>query len=184
MAQDQADPSTTETDGGDPEIYERWTRYGNGQKNWIFVPLMTPLANQLRSLPSLLPMTLTYSKGPPEWRYICPRNAPETYNMKLHDIILYVKRLKIFSLRLARLESQLAGSAAARYFIKNEFCRSFPIPQNTSTIRLPDCLMTNYLPSYMILGFLEQGDLRGNRAASNFSFQNFNITQLYARSVS
>ena len=41
-------------------------------------------------------------------------------------------------------------------------------------------LLNNYNQS--IIQSINQ-DLRGNRAASNFSFQHFNISQLYARSV-
>lgn len=81
---------------------------------------MTPLANQLRALPSLLPMTLTYTKGAPEWRYICPRAAPETYHVKLFDVVLYCKRLKLFPAKLSRLEAQLAGSSAAQCMYYDE----------------------------------------------------------------
>ena len=183
LAQDQADPSITEANGGDRGIFKRFTRYGNGQKNWIYLPIMTPMACQMRALPSLVDIKITLVKGPAEWRYQCPINAPETYNMKLYDIILYLKRIKLYPAKLNQLESRLAGGAAAQFFIDNSFCRSYPIPATTTTIRIPDVLLTSYLPSYVLCAFMEQKDFRGNRGCSNFSFQHFNISQLYARAV-
>ena len=183
LTQDQADPSMSVDDGGDAAIFQRFTRYGNGQKNWIYLPIMTPMASQLRALPSLVDIKITLVKGPAAWRYQCPINAVETYHLKLFDIILYLKRIKLYPAKLNQLESRLSGGAVARYFIDNAFCRSYPIPTGTTTIRIPDVLLTSYLPSYVLCAFLEQKDFRGNRGCSNFSFQHFDISQLYARAV-
>ena len=48
--------------------------------------------------------------------------------------------------------------------------------------RVSNILLTDYLPEYIIIGFLETKDLKGHRNASNFNFQLFGLNKMYLKS--
>ena len=177
-SQTQADPSAA---AGDPGVKARYARYGLGEKNKIYIPILTGIASQLRALPSLLPMKIVFSKGPIGWRVLKPSGAAETYDLRIYDAVLHVRRLVLYPTKLNHLESRI-GQSAAKYYFKHSYARSFPIDTGTSSIRVPDILLCNYLPEYLTICFLELRDYKGLDTCSNYAFQSFGLKSLYLKS--
>ena len=111
-AQSVADPSTA-TDAG---IKARYDKFGKGQLNKLFFPIMTGVASQLRALPSLLALEIKLTKSPVGWKLHGPIVANTEYDLTLVSCILHIRRILLYPATLSRLENRLASSHVKIFF--------------------------------------------------------------------
>ena len=169
-------------DDGDEYLANRFDKFSKGQIQKLFVPLFTPIASQMRFFPSLTPFKFVFSKNEKELRFTCPVDKTDVFDLKIHNCLMHIKRIELYSGRLMEIERRLSSGAAAKYFIKNQYCRSWTIEKGLQEKRISDILLTNYLPNYILVAMLELKDLKGARQASNYNFQLFDLTSMYLKS--
>ena len=110
--QSEANPAGSNDEG----IKARWSRFGTGQQNKLYFPIMTGVASQLRAVPSLVPLEIKLTKGPINWRLHGPVVADTEYDLTLVSAILHVRRYILYPSTLSRLEARLASSQAKIFF--------------------------------------------------------------------
>ena len=168
----------------DPATKARYDRFGKGNKQVLYMPILTNLCSQMRYIPSLCEIKIVLTKGTREWQVTQPTANKAKFHIELTDIQLMLKRPILYPSRLKQLESRLSSGSPANYYINNSYIRSFQIDQNTTSIRLPDLLLCSYLPSYCIIGLIQTSDYKGDVHSTNFNFKLFNLKELYLQSVS
>ena len=136
----------------------------------------------MRIYPPLVPFRFVYIKNDVNLRFTCPASKTDHFDLKLHMCRIHMKRIELYPSILNELEQRLSNSVIAKYYIHNQYVRVFSVEASLTEKRIPNILLNNYLPSYMIICFLETKDLKGHRQASNFNFQHFGITNLHLQS--
>ena len=174
-----SDPVATK---GDAHLLKRFEKFSAGQIQKLYVPLFTPIASQMRFFPSLTPFKFIFSKNEKKLRFTCPADKESDFDLKIHNCLLHIKRIELYSGRLMDIERRLSAGSPAKYFIKNQYARSWTVEAGLQEKRISDILLTDYLPNYIIIGMLEMKDLKGSRQSSNYNFQLFDLTSMYLKS--
>ena len=133
--QSDADPSSS----NDAGVSARYQKYGLGQQNKLYFPIMTGVASQLRLLPSLIPIEIKLTKGPVNWRLHGPKVADTEYDLTLISAILHVRRYVLYPATLSRLESRLASSHAKIFFQVRNSMTAYVRPSGCPSVRLLVC---------------------------------------------
>ena len=174
-------PNDPKADAGTKARYER---FGLGNKQVLYMPIMSNLCSQMRYIPSLCEIKIELTKGPKEWSVIQPKANKAVYRLHLSDIQLCLKRPILYPLRMRGIEQRLSSSSNCNYYINNSYLRPFQIDKGTVSTRIPNLLLTSYLPSFCYIAFIQSSDLDGDYNSTNFNFELFGLTELYLQVVS
>ena len=177
----QTDPTIA---AGDPYITKLYNNTKNGVKFQLFTPVLAGICCQARLIPNLCEIKFIFTKSDPTFKVVHPSIITHTYDVRIHQSYLCLKRVHLYPSIEASLSAKLRSGTPAKYFFRNEYCRNFQISKAQTMARITDILLTSYLPNFLIIGFLEEKDYKGNSTASNFSFQPFGVSNLYLKSGS
>ena len=136
----------------------------------------------MRFFPSLTPFKFIFTKNEKNLRFTCLAAKTDEYDIKIHNCLMHIKRIEMYPGKLLEIEKRLNNGTGARYFFKNQYCRSWTVESGLTEKRISDILLTNYLPSYLLICMLELKDLKGHRQSSNFNFQLFGLSSMYLKS--
>ena len=179
VLQTQLDPALKE---GDSELKARFGKFDVGQVQKLYCPILSPSCSQMRFYPSLVDFKFVFVKNDKNLRFTCPLDKTDDFDLKIHSCRLHIKRIELYPEKLSELENKLSSSIPALYYIKNQYVRTFAIEKGLTEKRISNILLTEYLPSWCVVGLLEQKDLKGHRNASNFNFQCFHLNSMYLKS--
>ena len=72
------------------------------------------------------------------------------------DLVLNVKRIKMYPELARKMESSLNSSRLAPYYYEYRFTRSFYLAPQRTSFRLEGVLNTPFFPEYAIVGILDR----------------------------
>ena len=72
------------------------------------------------------------------------------------DLVLNIKRIKVYDEVAKRMESSLNGSRVAPYYFEQRVTRSFYLAPQRTSFRLEGVLNTPYYPEYCLVGILDR----------------------------
>ena len=148
-----------------------------GKQFDMFFRLHSSLAQQDRLLINGVPITIRMTRSRPGFGLLkVNATATDNFNLKVHDLNVYIKRVRLNTEGLLAITGALEKSPACYFFSRSE-TKSYTITQGTSFFPI-ESVFNGILPRRVIIGFVKDASFKGSLSVSPFKFDNLNITNI------
>ncbi|XP_074604008.1 uncharacterized protein F54H12.2-like [Brevipalpus obovatus] len=148
-----------------------------GKQFDMFFRLHNPLTQQDRLMINGVPIVLRLTKSPDGFGLIKDNSQPnEKYSLRIDDLNVHVKRVRINTEGLVAITSALDKSPAC-YFLTRSETKSYIIPSGTSYYPI-ESIFNGILPRRVIVGFVDDSSFKGSLKSSPYRFKNLSITNI------
>ena len=139
--------------------------------------LHSPITQQARYIPPLLPISFVLTKSRPEF---CLRSnaANPNFMFEITSAKILLKRVRVLSTYKLRIESELAKTEAI-YPLRTFNCRPYSLDAGVKSFTFSNIFPGNStIPDYCVIGLLEQSTYSGSYQSSPFNFKHFSLEEI------
>ena len=149
-------------------LSKEWTLMGN---------LHSPITQQARYLPPLLPISFVLTKSRPEFCLHSNAAAPN-FIFDITSAKILLKRVRVLSTYKLRIESQLAKNDAI-FPLRTFDCRPYSLDAGVKSFTFSNIFPGNStIPDYCVIGLLEQTSYSGSYTSSPYNFKHFSLEEI------
>lgn len=153
------------------KIRQAWTR--DGKIVTLYGRLSLDISNQTKLLINNLDLRLTFTLASPEFVLLTTKFSPI---FKIKEAVLYVTHCTI-NPSIMLYHNQLLSKRNIKYPFMRTVLKSITVPNGLESIMLEN-VFTGLLPSFLMIGFIENSSFTGKYFKNPFHFKNFKIKSL------
>ena len=145
----------------------------------LYFRLHNRLCNQDKLLIGNVPILLRLTRNSDSFGLTVPAGTTTTkYSLKLHDLCVHVKRVKVYPDVSLGISSALE-KASCRYFVTRNEMKGFVLTTGSSSYNF-EGVFSGILPKRMIVLFISNESLNGDIKTGLFEYENFKLKQITA----